>query len=90
MIVDDVAFVRNTLREIFTEAGYLIAGEAAGLNALLQSFKRQALHAQRLTLAHPRSGDERVFEAPLPADFETLLAALRRDASEPRGRRRAR
>src|ERR1700722_3944917 len=68
----------------------LIAGEAAGLNALLQSFKRQALHAQRLTLAHPRSGDERVFEAPLPADFETLLAALRRDASEPRGRRRAR
>src|SRR5580658_2020201 len=68
----------------------LIAGEAAGLNALLQSFKRQALHAQRLTLAHPRSGDERVFEAPLPADFATLLAALRRDASEPRGRRRAR
>ena len=67
----------------------LIAGDAAGLNALLQSFKRQALHAQRLTLAHPRSGDERVFEAPLPADFETLLAALRRDASEPRGRRRA-
>jgi 23S rRNA pseudouridine1911/1915/1917 synthase len=68
----------------------LIAGEAAGLNALLQSFKRQALHAQRLTLAHPRSGDERVFEAPLPADFEPLLAALRREASEPRGRRRAR
>jgi 23S rRNA pseudouridine1911/1915/1917 synthase len=68
----------------------LIAGEAAGLNALLQSFKRQALHAQRLTLAHPGTGAEHVFEAPLPADFETLLAALRRDASEPRGRRRAR
>jgi two-component system, chemotaxis family, chemotaxis protein CheY len=29
MIVDDVAFVRNTLREIFTEAGYAIVGEAA-------------------------------------------------------------
>jgi two-component system chemotaxis response regulator CheY len=29
LIVDDVAFVRHTLREIFTEAGYRVVGEAS-------------------------------------------------------------
>lgn len=29
LIVDDVAFVRQTLREIFTEAGYRVVGEAS-------------------------------------------------------------
>jgi 23S rRNA pseudouridine1911/1915/1917 synthase len=80
----------------------LVAGEVAALNTLLHGFQRQALHAQRLTLAHPRGGRELAFEAPLPADFATLLAALRQDAraarqaapvaqrGRRRGRRRAR
>lgn len=38
---------------------------------------RQALHAFRLTISHPVNGKEMTFEAPLPADFETTLAALR-------------
>ncbi len=29
MVVDDVAFVRKTLRDIFTEAGHIVVGEAA-------------------------------------------------------------
>jgi two-component system chemotaxis response regulator CheY len=29
LIVDDVAFVRQTLREIFSEAGYRVVGEAS-------------------------------------------------------------
>ena len=57
-----------------------VAGDAAQLNALLHSFARQALHAQRLTLEHPGSARELSFEAPLPQDFEALLAALRADA----------
>jgi 23S rRNA pseudouridine1911/1915/1917 synthase len=57
-----------------------VAGEAAQLNTLLQAFERQALHAQRLTLTHPGSGRELSFEAPLPADLQTLLTALRDDA----------
>src|SRR5471032_333758 len=57
-----------------------VAGEAAQLNTLLHDFQRQALHAQRLTLTHPGNGRELSFEAPLPADFEALLAALRDDA----------
>ncbi len=58
-----------------------VAGDAEQLNALLHAFARQALHAQRLTLTHPGSGRQLSFEAPLPADFEALLAALRADAA---------
>jgi 23S rRNA pseudouridine1911/1915/1917 synthase len=48
--------------------------------AALRAFKRQALHAQRLTLAHPLDGRALAFEAPLPADLAALLEALRADA----------
>jgi 23S rRNA pseudouridine1911/1915/1917 synthase len=40
--------------------------------------ERQALHACRLALVHPVSGQPLAVEAPLPADLETVLAALRR------------
>jgi len=55
------------------------AAAAQALNAALQGFHRQALHAQWLRLVHPRTGRECRFEAPLPDDFEVLLAAMRRD-----------
>ncbi len=38
---------------------------------------RQALHAYRLTIRHPVSGQEIQFEAPFPEDFERTLAFLR-------------
>jgi 23S rRNA pseudouridine1911/1915/1917 synthase len=38
---------------------------------------RQALHAARLVLDHPASGVRTTFAAPLPADMERTLAALR-------------
>lgn len=38
---------------------------------------RQALHAQRLGLEHPRTGQWLEFEAPIPADLEGARAALR-------------
>jgi len=45
--------------------------------AACRDFPRQALHAWRLTVAHPASGEVMTFEAPLPEDMERLLAALR-------------
>jgi pseudouridylate synthase len=36
---------------------------------------RQALHARRLALAHPVTGEPLAFEAPLPADMAAALAA---------------
>ena len=47
------------------------------LAAALRTFHRQALHAARLELVHPRTGEALSFTAPLPADFAALLAALR-------------
>lgn len=45
----------------------------------LRSFRRQALHARRLGLAHPISGQAMEWEAPPAADFKTLLEALATD-----------
>lgn len=44
---------------------------------LLSDARRQMLHALRLTLVHPRSGQRLCFESPLPDDMAALLANLR-------------
>lgn len=43
---------------------------------VIAAFPRQALHAAKLTFAHPSSGASVVVEAPLPADIRELLSAL--------------
>ncbi len=42
---------------------------------------RVMLHAAELRVAHPEDGQEMVFQAPRPADFEALLSRLREGAS---------
>ncbi|MCF6323091.1 MAG: 23S rRNA pseudouridine(1911/1915/1917) synthase RluD [Gammaproteobacteria bacterium] len=49
-------------------------GEA--LNGMLRTFKRQALHAAKLGLVHPESGEMVSWEAPLPTDMTRLLQVL--------------
>jgi len=44
---------------------------------LLRRFPRQALHAERIELVHPGSGQPVRFSAPLPADMRALLDSLR-------------
>jgi 23S rRNA pseudouridine1911/1915/1917 synthase len=44
---------------------------------------RQALHAASIEFEHPRSGERIKFEAPLPADFERALNALRSTGRKP-------
>lgn len=58
------------------------AGASVELRDALHKFPRQALHARRLGLIHPVSGEEVRFESPLPADMEVLLATLRKDRDE--------
>ena len=48
-------------------------GPAAGP---LANFKRQALHAYRLGLVHPVSGEPMQWEAPVPEDMRALLREL--------------
>jgi len=46
----------------------------------LPQFKRQALHAKRLQLVHPVTGETLSWEVPLPDDFMALLALLERES----------
>ncbi len=57
-------------------------GCSEALRTALQRFPRQALHAARLTLLHPASGEERSWDMPLPEDMEQLLQVLRDDAAQ--------
>ena len=54
----------------------LPAGASDFLKASLKSFPRQALHAKKLTLIHPRTGEEMSWESDLPDDMLALLDAL--------------
>ncbi len=61
-------------------AGDPVYGSAARDRAALPVARRparQMLHAWRLELPHPATGETLSFEAPPPADFLDLLAALR-------------
>jgi len=57
-------------------------GADPGLIEALRGFRRQALHAEKLEFAHPKTGKPVTFEAELPQDMRDLLAALRADTQQ--------
>lgn len=58
--------------------GYPVAGDPVyGPKKTLKG-QGQFLHAKLLGFKHPRTGEEMVFEAPLPAIFQNTLAQLRK------------
>jgi 23S rRNA pseudouridine1911/1915/1917 synthase len=52
-------------------------GANANLIEALKAFPRQALHAAKLGLEHPGTGEYTEWTAPIPEDFKGLLAALK-------------
>jgi 23S rRNA pseudouridine1911/1915/1917 synthase len=50
------------------------------LQETLRRFHRQALHAARLGLQHPQSGEYMEWQVPMPEDMQRLIAVLREDA----------
>ncbi|GAB3478549.1 23S rRNA pseudouridine(1911/1915/1917) synthase RluD [Marinomonas epiphytica] len=48
----------------------------------LRGFRRQALHAKRLELSHPITGEWMEWEIDLPEDMQKLLQALKQDMLE--------
>src|SRR5439155_13153481 len=75
---------RNQIRLQARLRGHTLVGERRyvyGPDELRPiAFDRQALHAWRLAFAHPVSGDEVTFEAPLPDDMVQLIERLRRSS----------
>ena len=56
------------------------AGASAELQDMLRRFKRQALHAEKLSLAHPVTGEAINLQIDPPADFQALLAVMGQSA----------
>ncbi|BBW92152.1 pseudouridine synthase [Pseudoalteromonas sp. PS1M3] len=54
-------------------------GATPQLFELLRSFKRQALHAVKLSIAHPITGEMMTWQAPIPDDMVEMTLALRED-----------
>lgn len=67
----------HQIRVHLAAVGHPVLGDATygGVRSTVP-FGRPALHAVRLSFAHPRSGGQLEFEAPLPADIESLIARL--------------
>jgi 23S rRNA pseudouridine1911/1915/1917 synthase len=74
VLADKVYSGRDSLR---------LSDLVAGLDPMLDDvlIHRQALHAHRLRFTHPRQKRVIEAEAPLPADFQKTLAALRQHSS---------
>lgn len=73
----------HQIRRHFAAIGHPVAGDAKHgdfpLNRQLraeQGLKRMFLHAARLQLPHPDTGQKMTFRAPLPAELMSVLAGL--------------
>lgn len=73
----------HQIRVHFAHLGYPLVGDSqyAGKRyaAAPPVFHRQALHAIRLSLTHPRTGERLSWESPLPEDLRLLLLKLREE-----------
>ncbi len=67
----------HQIRVHMTHIGHPLVGDPVyGPRRAAVSFPRQALHAWRLGLTHPVTGEELQWEAPLPQDMREMLEAL--------------
>lgn len=59
--------------------GHPCLGDASygGTDGRFRGLNGQLLHAKTLTIAHPRSGENMTFSAPVPEDFSSVLDKLR-------------
>lgn len=76
-----MAHIRHPLVGDPTYAGRLklAAGVTPELQAFLRGFSRQALHARRLGIWHPKYNEPMEWESEPPADMQQLLQLLRED-----------
>jgi len=56
--------------------GHAILGDKVYVPRFAKNFLRQMLHAWKLGFHHPRTGEWKRFEAPLPADFNQAIRAV--------------
>lgn len=67
----------HQIRVHFAAIGHPVAGDLIYGGRPVAGLQRQFLHAWRLTIPIPSTGEWRTFTAPLPADLEEVLRELR-------------
>ena len=68
----------HQIRVHMTSIGYPLVGDPKyGARKNIFDIEGQALHSRELTLIHPTTNEEMKFEAPLPADMQSILRQLR-------------
>lgn len=84
---------RHQIRVHLASRGWPIVGDVAygaphwskivdaSLADALRAFPRQALHAHRAAFKHPATGERLTLEAPVPPDFDELLARCGLDSA---------
>jgi len=65
----------HQIRVHMASLGHPLLGDAVYGGPAVEGLSRQALHAFRLSFAHPITGLRLAFESPLPKDFSDLVAA---------------
>src|SRR5437870_415327 len=63
----------HQLRVHLHHLGHPVLGDKIYAPRFAKNFPRQILHAWKLGFHHPRTGDWKIFEAPLPAYFATAI-----------------
>lgn len=68
----------HQIRVHMTSIGHPLVGDPKyGRGKSPFKIQGQALHSLNLTLVHPKTGKEMIFEAPLPEDMKKILSAMR-------------
>lgn len=68
----------HQIRVHMTSIGHPLVGDPKyGRGKSPFKIQGQALHSLNLTLVHPKTGEEMIFEAPLPEDMKKILSAMR-------------
>jgi 23S rRNA pseudouridine1911/1915/1917 synthase len=95
--LDLLTGIKHQIRVHLAESGHPLLGDAlygAGRKAkgraaeAQERLGRQALHAWRLSFAHPRTGKALNLEAPIPEDFTAALELLRGTPAAPEAKRK--
>ena len=73
----------HQIRVHMAHIGHPLLGDALYAGPMQLGIERQALHAFRLSFAHPVTGKALQFEAPLPPDMAQLLTDLKLDGVTP-------
>jgi len=63
----------HQIRVHLNHLGHPVLGDKIYAPRFAKNFARQMLHAWKLGFHHPRTGEWKRFEAPLPADFATAI-----------------